>query len=38
VLAATDESGRVDPADVVPLLEQLRDAPAEHQDAGGDHF
>jgi hypothetical protein len=32
-LISVDESGSVDPADVVPLLEALRDAPADHQDA-----
>jgi hypothetical protein len=32
-LLAVDENGEVDPADVVPLLEQLRDAPQDHQDA-----
>jgi hypothetical protein len=35
-LLAVDASGEVDPADVVPLLEALRDAPESHQDAGGD--
>jgi hypothetical protein len=35
-LLATDESGQVDPADVVPLLEALRDAPQGYQDAGVD--
>jgi hypothetical protein len=33
-LLAVDENGEVDPADVVPLLEALRDAPDAHQDAG----
>ncbi|PWW23246.1 hypothetical protein JD79_02415 [Geodermatophilus normandii] len=32
-LISVDENGQVDPADVVPLLEALRDAPAGHQDA-----
>ncbi|MGY1609102.1 hypothetical protein [Geodermatophilus sp. SYSU D00700] len=32
-LISVDETGYVDPADVVPLLEALRDAPADHQDA-----
>jgi hypothetical protein len=35
-LLATDDSGQVDPADVVPLLEALRDAPQSHQDASAD--
>jgi hypothetical protein len=35
-LLATGESGQVDPADVVPLLEALRDAPQQHRDADGD--
>jgi hypothetical protein len=33
-LISVDENGYVDPASVVPLLEALRDAPADHQDAG----
>lgn len=33
-LISVDENGHVDPASVVPLLEALRDAPADHQDAG----
>ncbi|SNR94728.1 hypothetical protein SAMN04488107_0789 [Geodermatophilus saharensis] len=32
-LISVDETGYVDPAGVVPLLEALRDAPADHQDA-----
>ena len=35
-LIAVDENGNVDPADIVPLLEAMRDAPADHQDASGD--
>ncbi|WP_369253815.1 hypothetical protein [Geodermatophilus amargosae] len=33
-LVSVDEDGHVDPAAVVPLLEAMRDAPADHQDAG----
>ncbi|MGY1780482.1 hypothetical protein [Geodermatophilus sp. SYSU D01036] len=33
-LISVDETGYVDPAGVVPLLEALRDAPAGHRDAG----
>ncbi len=33
-LVSVDETGYVDPAVVVPLLEAVRDAPADHQDAG----
>jgi hypothetical protein len=33
-LVSVDEDGHVDPATVVPLLEAMRDAPADHQDAG----
>ncbi|SFT74738.1 hypothetical protein SAMN05660657_02788 [Geodermatophilus amargosae] len=33
-LVSVDENGHVDPATVVPLLEAMRDAPADHQDAG----
>jgi hypothetical protein len=32
-LISVDENGDVDPATVVPLLEAMRDAPADHQDA-----
>ena len=32
---AADEDGTVDPGVVVPLLEELRDAPEAHQDASG---
>ena len=32
-LLATDDNGQVNPADVIPLLEALRDAPDAHQDA-----
>ncbi|WP_448627353.1 hypothetical protein [Geodermatophilus sp. URMC 64] len=32
-LLAVDENGEVNPSDVVPLLEQLRDAPRDHRDA-----
>ncbi|MGY1829802.1 hypothetical protein ACI8AA_05145 [Geodermatophilus sp. SYSU D01180] len=32
-LISVDETGYVDPAGVVPLLEALRDAPADHRDA-----
>ncbi|NEM07236.1 hypothetical protein [Geodermatophilus normandii] len=32
-LVSVDENGHVDPATVVPLLEAMRDAPADHQDA-----
>ena len=32
-LLAVDENGQVNPDDVVPLLEALRDAPQSHQDA-----
>jgi hypothetical protein len=32
-LLATDDDGQVDPDDVVPLLEAMRDAPQSHQDA-----
>ena len=32
-LLSTDDNGNVNPADVVPLLEALRDAPQAHQDA-----
>ncbi|NYJ04297.1 hypothetical protein [Petropleomorpha daqingensis] len=35
-LLAADDNGEVDPADVVPLLEALRDAPQGHQDASAD--
>jgi hypothetical protein len=33
-LVSVDEDGHVDPATVGPLLEAMRDAPADHQDAG----
>jgi hypothetical protein len=35
-LLAADDNGNVDPADVVPLLEAMRDAPQGHQDAGAE--
>jgi hypothetical protein len=35
-LLSADDNGNVDPADVVPLLEALRDAPQGHQDASGE--
>ncbi len=33
-LISVDETGYVDPAAIVPLLAAMRDAPADHQDAG----
>jgi hypothetical protein len=35
-LLSTDDNGNVNPADAVPVLEALRDAPAGHQDASAD--
>jgi len=35
-LLAADDNGQVDPADAVPVLEALRDAPLGHQDASAD--
>ncbi|MGY1603021.1 hypothetical protein [Geodermatophilus sp. SYSU D00815] len=32
-LFGVDENGNIDPAEIVPLLELLRDAPQDHQDA-----
>ena len=35
-LLSVDETGYVDPAGVIPLLEAMRDAPADHRDASPD--